>query len=94
MTQPFVAMSRFAVTNDKLEEVKNTFRNRPRMVDQAHGFIRMAVISPEQALGEGMGLGLSFADGFARLCDGSLKLTSSAGLGTTARLALPDLVQS
>lgn len=45
----FVAMSRFAVANDKLEDVKEAFRNRPGRVDQAKGFIKMDVISPLEA---------------------------------------------
>lgn len=42
----FVAMSRFAVANAKIDEVKEAFRNRPGLVDQADGFIKMDVISP------------------------------------------------
>lgn len=45
----FVAMSRFAVANDKIGDVKQAFRDRPRLVDGASGFIRMDVISPEDA---------------------------------------------
>ncbi|MDZ7683910.1 MAG: antibiotic biosynthesis monooxygenase family protein [Gammaproteobacteria bacterium] len=42
----FIAMSRFAVANTMLEEVKEAFRQRPKLVDQAQGFIKMDVISP------------------------------------------------
>jgi heme-degrading monooxygenase HmoA len=45
----FVAMSRFAVANDKVSDVKQAFRNRPRLVDGASGFLKMDVISPEEA---------------------------------------------
>jgi heme-degrading monooxygenase HmoA len=44
----FVAMSRFAVANAKLAEVKAAFRKRPGLVDRADGFLRMDVISPEK----------------------------------------------
>lgn len=39
--------------------------------------------------GEGVGLGLSFADGFARMAGGPLILESTQGRGTRARLKLP-----
>lgn len=39
--------------------------------------------------GEGVGLGLSFADGFARMAGGSLTLESAHGRGTRVRLRLP-----
>jgi heme oxygenase (mycobilin-producing) len=42
----FVAMSRFTVSNDMAAEVKEAFRNRPHLVDQAPGFKRLDVISP------------------------------------------------
>jgi heme-degrading monooxygenase HmoA len=45
----FVAMSRFAVANDKVSDVKQAFRDRPRLVDGASGFLKMDVISPEEA---------------------------------------------
>ena len=40
-------------------------------------------------IGQGMGLGLSFADGFARLCSGSLAIESAPGRGTRVTLRLP-----
>jgi heme oxygenase (mycobilin-producing) len=42
----FVAHSRFTVANQMIEEVKQAFRNRPRLVDQVPGFVRLDVISP------------------------------------------------
>lgn len=42
-------MSRFAVANDKIGEVKQAFRDRPHLVDGAAGFLRMDVISPEES---------------------------------------------
>lgn len=49
MTEAFVAMSRFAVANGMVEEVKEAFRHRPALVDGAEGFLKMDVISPEAA---------------------------------------------
>lgn len=42
----FVARSRFVVANGMIDEVKSAFRNRPHLVDDAQGFLRMDVISP------------------------------------------------
>jgi heme-degrading monooxygenase HmoA len=42
----FVALSRFIVANGMTPEVKLAFMNRPHLVDDAPGFIRMDVISP------------------------------------------------
>lgn len=42
-----------------------------------------------RGLCEGVGLGLSFADGFARASGGSLELSSRVGHGTRVRLKLP-----
>lgn len=44
--QNFVALSRFVVANDKTGEVKQAFIDRPHMVDEAPGFLRLEVISP------------------------------------------------
>jgi len=44
----FIAISQFTVANDKTEEVKQDFKNRPHMVDHAPGFQRMEVISPRE----------------------------------------------
>jgi heme-degrading monooxygenase HmoA len=42
----FVSLSKFVVANDKTAEVKAAFRNRPHLVDEEPGFIRMEVFSP------------------------------------------------
>ncbi|HEX2640328.1 MAG TPA: antibiotic biosynthesis monooxygenase [Pyrinomonadaceae bacterium] len=42
----FMALSRFVIANDMSEEVKQAFRDRPHLVDDAPGFIRMDVLSP------------------------------------------------
>jgi heme-degrading monooxygenase HmoA len=42
----FVALSKFVVANDMTAEVKTAFRNRPHLVDEAPGYLRMDVISP------------------------------------------------
>jgi heme-degrading monooxygenase HmoA len=42
----FVALSKFEVANGMIEQVKSAFVNRPHLVDNASGFIRMDVISP------------------------------------------------
>jgi len=39
-------ISKFIVRNGMEEEVKEAFRNRPRLVENAKGFIRLDVISP------------------------------------------------
>ncbi len=42
----FVALSRFVVANDMTEEVKRAFVERPHLVDEAPGYLRMEVLSP------------------------------------------------
>jgi heme oxygenase (mycobilin-producing) len=42
----FIALSRFIVANHLAPEVKEAFKNRPHMVEDAAGFVRMEVISP------------------------------------------------
>jgi heme-degrading monooxygenase HmoA len=42
----FVAMSKFAIANGMTAEVKQAFKDRPHLVDDAPGFLRMDVISP------------------------------------------------
>lgn len=42
----FVGMSKFVIANGLIAEVKAAFRNRPHLVDDAPGFVRMEVISP------------------------------------------------
>jgi heme oxygenase (mycobilin-producing) len=44
----FVAMSRFTLANDKSDEVRQAFRERPHLVDDAAGFLRMDVMSPRE----------------------------------------------
>lgn len=40
------AISKFEILNGKEDEVKEAFRNRPKLVEHAKGFIRMDVLSP------------------------------------------------
>lgn len=42
----FVALSKFVIANDKVAEVKEAFRQRPHLVDDQPGFVRMEVFSP------------------------------------------------
>jgi heme-degrading monooxygenase HmoA len=42
----FVSLSKFVVANDMTSEVKEAFRNRPHLVDEQPGFVRMEVFSP------------------------------------------------
>ena len=42
----FVALSRFTISNDKAEEVRQAFSARPHLVDAAPGFVGMQVMSP------------------------------------------------
>lgn len=42
----FTALSRFVIANDMREQVHEAFRNRPHLVDDAPGFLRMDVLSP------------------------------------------------
>lgn len=42
----FVALSKFVIANDLTGSVKAAFRNRPHLVDEAQGYVRMEVISP------------------------------------------------
>ena len=48
----FIAVSQFTIANDKTEEVKQAFRNRPHLVEQAEGFVRMEVFSPRETPAE------------------------------------------
>lgn len=45
-TKSFVALSRFVIANGMSQEVKTAFLERPHLVDEARGFLRMDVISP------------------------------------------------
>ena len=42
----FTVISKFEVAGGGQEAVKDAFRNRPHMVEQAQGFLRLDVISP------------------------------------------------
>lgn len=42
----FVALSRFKVANGLEAEVREAFRKRPHLVENAEGFVRMDVLSP------------------------------------------------
>ena len=43
----------------------------------------------KREVGMGIGLGLSFVDGLARVASGELRLSSASGKGTTVELHLP-----
>jgi len=42
----FIVLSKFVVANDMTEEVKMAFKNRPHLVENAHGFVRLDVMTP------------------------------------------------
>ncbi|MGZ5244169.1 MAG: antibiotic biosynthesis monooxygenase family protein [Bacteroidia bacterium] len=42
----FVALSKFVVANGMTQQVKEAFINRPQMVENAAGYIKLDVISP------------------------------------------------
>lgn len=42
----FVAISKFTIANDMVDEVRAAFQARPHMVDAEAGFLRMEVMSP------------------------------------------------
>jgi len=44
----FISISSFEVANDMAPEVKEAFRNRPHLVDDAAGFIKLQVLSPRE----------------------------------------------
>ena len=46
LTGGFVSLSRFVVANGMEVEVKDAFRRRPHLVEDAPGYLRMEVISP------------------------------------------------
>lgn len=52
MTPGYVSISRFRVRNGMEEEVAQAFRARPHLVDDAHGFLRMEVLSPAEDAAE------------------------------------------
>jgi heme-degrading monooxygenase HmoA len=41
-----VALSRFTIANGMAEQVRSAFQQRPRLVDDASGFLGMEVMSP------------------------------------------------
>ena len=43
----FVALSRFVIKNEMQQEVREAFKRRPHLVDDAPGFVRMEVLSPQ-----------------------------------------------
>jgi heme oxygenase (mycobilin-producing) len=43
----FVAVSRFTVANSMRREIRDAFVQRPHLVDEASGFIRMEVLNAE-----------------------------------------------
>lgn len=43
----FISISSFVIANDMVQEVQEAFQNRPRLVDQVPGFVRMEVFSPQ-----------------------------------------------
>jgi len=43
-----VVVSKFVVSNGMEREVAEAFRNRPRQVDSAPGFVRLEVLSPAE----------------------------------------------
>lgn len=47
MTPGYVSISRFRVRNGMEEDVAQAFRARPHLVDDASGFIRMDVLTPD-----------------------------------------------
>ena len=42
----FVALSRFSIANDKADELRSGFIQRPHLVDTAQGFLGMDVMRP------------------------------------------------
>jgi heme oxygenase (mycobilin-producing) len=42
----FVALSRFTIANDKTDEVRSAFLDRPHLVDAAPGYLGIEVMSP------------------------------------------------
>jgi len=44
----YIAISSFEVMNGMEEQVKEAFRNRPKLVENFAGFIRLEVLSPAE----------------------------------------------
>ena len=47
-----VALSRFTIANDMVEDVRTAFLRRPHLVDGAEGFLGMEVMSPPDRVAE------------------------------------------
>jgi len=43
-----VVISRFTIANDMVDSVRAAFQNRPHLVDNVTGFVRMEVMSPKE----------------------------------------------
>jgi len=52
MNPTYVSISRFRVRNGMEEDVAEAFRQRPHLVDDAPGFVRMEVLSPAEDAAE------------------------------------------
>ncbi|MHA6247617.1 antibiotic biosynthesis monooxygenase family protein [Pontibacter sp. CAU 1760] len=48
----FIALSTFEIANDMAAEVKEAFVNRPQLVNNAPGFVRLDVLSPKDNANE------------------------------------------
>lgn len=48
----FVALSCFTIANEKTDEVRAAFCERPHLVDDVPGFVRMQVMSPVDSRAE------------------------------------------
>lgn len=44
----FTAISKFEVRNNMEDDVREAFRNRPHLVDDAEGFIGLNVLNPQE----------------------------------------------
>jgi heme-degrading monooxygenase HmoA len=52
MNPAYVSISRFRVRNGMEDDVASAFRQRPHLVDDARGFLRMEVLSPSEDAAE------------------------------------------
>ena len=52
MQPTYVAMSRFRVRNGMSAEVVDAFKHRPHLVENAPGFVRMEVLTPQDDAAE------------------------------------------
>ncbi|TXK47557.1 antibiotic biosynthesis monooxygenase [Pontibacter qinzhouensis] len=44
----YISISSFEIANDMAFEVKEAYRNRPHLVDNAPGFVKLQVLSPHE----------------------------------------------